>query len=296
MVKTGHESLTEFDFTHPDGPRLDVEVVEFGELSRRLAPTVYGRPHRVNFHQLTLVHEGSGAVMVDFVEHQCRAGMLVHVAPGQVQRLPYGADRLPAPIKAGMLLFTATSPPRLDRIARLTDPPPGRSVWTVPADELAGLRDAWTELSAECRRAVDDEGATRDLVRLLLGALLLRIARLPGASDAVSTPGEQVFSRFQLELERSFAMTRRATDYASRLGYAPRTLNRICHGASGLSAKQLIDRRVTLEAKRLLVHTDLPASTIASQLGFNEPTQFAKFFTRETGQPPGAFRRAWSWS
>jgi AraC-like DNA-binding protein len=30
--------------------------------------------------------------------------------------------------------------------------------------------------------------------------------------------------------------------------------------------------------------------TISRRLGFSEPTNFGKFFTRETGQTPGAFR------
>lgn len=51
----------------------------------------------------------------------------------------------------------------------------------------------------------------------------------------------------------------------------------------------MVDRLV-LEAKRLLVHTTDPVGVIARQLGFAEPTNFVKFFRRETGTTPGAFR------
>jgi AraC-like DNA-binding protein len=47
---------------------------------------------------------------------------------------------------------------------------------------------------------------------------------------------------------------------------------------------------VALEAKRLLVHTALPIAVIANRLGFDEPTNFVKFFRREVRQSPGAFR------
>jgi AraC-like DNA-binding protein len=43
--------------------------------------------------------------------------------------------------------------------------------------------------------------------------------------------------------------------------------------------------------ERLLAHTDLPAAGIAAALGFSEATNFGKFFTREAGLSPGAFRR-----
>ena len=292
MVKTRHAPLTEFHFQDPSGRQSGVEVVEFAELSRRLTPAVYSRPHRVSFHQLMLVTSGSGALRVDFEEYRCHPGMLVHVAPGQVQRLPYAADRSPAPITAQMILFTATSVPRLELIVRLIDPPAGQPVWTVPQGELAYLQGTWAELACECRRALDDHCATRELIRLLLGAVLLRIARLPGAEHDATTARGRAFRSFQLELERSFTETRNASDYATRLGYAPRSLNRLCQEATGHTAKQLIDARVTLEAKRLLVHTDEPASAIAHHLGFREPTQFAKFFMRGAGRSPGAYRNA----
>jgi AraC-like DNA-binding protein len=40
----------------------------------------------------------------------------------------------------------------------------------------------------------------------------------------------------------------------------------------------------------MLVHTDNPVATISSQLGFSEPTNFTKFFARNTSQTPTAFR------
>ena len=79
---------------------------------------------------------------------------------------------------------------------------------------------------------------------------------------------------------------------AARLGYSPRTLTRACLAATGRSAKQVIDDRVTLEAMRLLAVTDDPIADIGRRLGFPEPTNFGRFFARETGQSPGNFRAA----
>ncbi len=90
----------------------------------------------------------------------------------------------------------------------------------------------------------------------------------------------------------SYATTRRAADYAHRLGYTVKTLTRACTAATGQPVKHVIDGRVTLEARRLLAHTDDPVAIIARRLGFPEPTSFGKFFTRHTGATPGAFRLA----
>jgi AraC-like DNA-binding protein len=79
-------------------------------------------------------------------------------------------------------------------------------------------------------------------------------------------------------------------EYADRLGCSVRTLTRACVAAGGRGAKQLIDDRVVLEAKRLLATTQLPVAAIGEELGFPEATNFGRFFAREAGRPPGEFR------
>ena len=69
-----------------------------------------------------------------------------------------------------------------------------------------------------------------------------------------------------------------------------RTLTRASLSATGRTAKQLVDERVALEAKRLLAESDLPVAEVGARLGFNEPTNFGRFFTRTVGSSPGQFR------
>ncbi|HEX6344137.1 AraC family transcriptional regulator [Umezawaea sp.] len=278
MVESGQ--VAEFGFSNPDLPRLGVEVVDFAALVARLPAQTLVTVHRADFHQLFLVTGGSGTAMVDFVDRPCSAGTLLHVAPGRVLRLPS------AGLDATVVLFTEEFPPRLDGAGALLGSF-GPATRTVPLDELTAAVD---ELAVEYRRAVrEPEAVTVDLLRHLLAAVLLRVARLAPADG----PGHSAtFQRFRHELERSFAETRNAADYAARVGYSLRSLNRVCQTATGRTAKALVDARVALEAKRLLAHTDLPVAAVGHRLGFTEPTNFGKFFTRETGTTPGAFRAA----
>lgn len=79
-------------------------------------------------------------------------------------------------------------------------------------------------------------------------------------------------------------------DYARTLGYSGRTLSRATLAGAGLNAKEFVDRRVVLEAKRLLAHGDRTAAQISDQLGFVNPSQFSKYFLHRTGQSPIEFR------
>ncbi|MBP2478910.1 AraC-like DNA-binding protein [Crossiella equi] len=290
MVETGHTfapaQVAHFGFQNPDRPDLGVEVLRLSQLLTRLRERTIATVHRTDFHQLFLITEGTGAAMVDFDDHACAPGTLLNVAPSRVLRLPQplaGQE-----LEAFVVLFTPDFPPRLDH-ARALLGPFGPAERNVPLTEWPGLTAAMHELHTEYRRAVreDPEPASEELLRHLLGALLLRLARLPGLPPE---PGDGAYQRFQEELERSFASTRNASDYATRIGYSLRSLNRACLAATGQTAKALIDGRVALEAKRLLAHSDLPVAAVSRRLGFSEPTNFGKFFARETGVSPGAFR------
>ena len=93
-------------------------------------------------------------------------------------------------------------------------------------------------------------------------------------------------------LERDFRHAHQVGHYSQRLGVAERSLSRSTQRVLGLTAKEVITARVLLEAKRLLVYTSDPVAQIGYSLGFDEATNFAKFFRREAGMGLQAFRRS----
>ncbi len=50
------------------------------------------------------------------------------------------------------------------------------------------------------------------------------------------------------------------------------------------------DARTALEAKRRLAWTAMGVAEIGWSLGFSDPAYFSRFFARETGLSPSAFR------
>lgn len=283
MVRSGRASFEERGYRNRSRPQLGIEVMTLSDLRRRLTPEAFGAAHRLDFHQITLITRGRGVAVIDFAEHACRPGTLLHTRPGQVQRLPRTVEE-PGQPEGVVVLFTRSFVHRPGLIAGL-----GTDAWQLEQQEGRRIRSLVSEISLEYRGADVAEDSPL-LLRHLLAALLIHIARLPRDVPAETGPDSGAYSRFLQDLEHRFAQTRRVQDYAAALGYSPRTLTRMSLTATGRTAKQAIDDRVILEAKRLLAHTDRQIAAIGADLGFSEATNFVKFFVARQGITPTDFR------
>ncbi len=72
---------------------------------------------------------------------------------------------------------------------------------------------------------------------------------------------------------------------------SPKHLNTICKSVSGMTAKQYIDSFMILEIKRILATSDSPMQEISDNLGFEESTNFVKYFKKHSGVSPSKFRK-----
>ncbi len=287
MGKNGQYEITEFGFTASPGAPPGAEITSLGALLARARR--HGRdPYslmRPSFHQLIAVHSGRLKYAVDFDEQTLQEGAWLWARPGQI--LQFRSDL--AAVDGTVVLFQSGVLEAATAKAARADRPALRTAAQYPAGDalsstLALLKDEYerlTDLPLE---------AHLEVVRHLLSVILLRLAHAPGGRQFDGEPGNEPFQRFEQAVERDFAHSRRVEEYARHLGYSVRTLTRATQAAVGCGAKQYLDDRVLLEARRLLVHTDLGTSAVGERLGFPEPTVFTKFYRTRTGETPSAFR------
>jgi AraC family transcriptional activator of pobA len=111
--------------------------------------------------------------------------------------------------------------------------------------------------------------------------------RAPGAHE---DRDRRLFYEFRALVEQHHARQWSIADYARTLRCSQPRLNRVCRQLGGASANGIVLDRLCEEARRLLAFTTAPASGIGRQLGFQEPSYFARFFRTRTGMTPGEFR------
>lgn len=276
MVDSGQPGIRSIEFQSRDHPGLPVEVLSRVELISRFDPAYFDRPERPTFDCLTLIRAGRGVHTVDFETIPVRPGRLIRTRPGQVQSLDIRYH-----IEATIV------------IAR-TEPNTG-STWfpghnaycDLGPDSLRSADSLITTLQDEQQRFSDDEPSIR-LMTNLFAALAALFDRAQQPHEPMGATGP--YTAFRSALEADLGKSHNVRDYAADLGYAERTISRACLQATGLTAKGVLNQRLVLEAKRLLAHTDKTAAAISAELGFSEPTNFHKFFARQTKQRPAEFR------
>src|SRR3954452_4316043 len=134
----------------------------------------------------------------------------------------------------------------------------------------------------------------RIAMRGLLALIAIEVARL-AASRARSgmvtlAPADATVEALRRLVEEHFRKERLISFYAEKLAITPDRLTDHVKRASGVTAGHLIRQRVLTEAKRALVFPGQPIHEISYDLGFADPSHFARFFRKQTGMTPQAFR------
>lgn len=102
--------------------------------------------------------------------------------------------------------------------------------------------------------------------------------------------GEEIMARF-IPLLRQYGTTQRNIPfYAEQLHITPNHLSDVVRHQSGLSVMDWIHRTTTTEAKLLLKHSNMMICEISERLNFTEPTAFNRYFKKQTGVTPLAYR------
>lgn len=129
---------------------------------------------------------------------------------------------------------------------------------------------------------------------LLLGLLVetLRLAH-HAAADGTATTGSRaaLVARFREQVEGRYRDPLNVDDYAAVLQVHPKRLRAACLEVAGAAPLRIIQERRLLEAKRLLLYSNMTVAETAYYLGFEDPAYFTRFFTKGCAVSPSRFRQ-----
>lgn len=270
-----------------------IEVIDLHDLQQRRHSLDHdpGKPHRTSFHLLIYIAQGSGAHFIDFASMPFTANTFIFVRQNQVNAFDFSQ-----PLEGKAILFTNSF---VDAIQQSMAMPVFSPVYLNkhyspvfrPSHDLL---ESCVSLFMEVDKESKQQSADSPVLMFLFSSLLLMIEREKHLSDkqVLSHKQQATFTQFVGLLEQQFTHTRNAADYAEQLHITYKTLNQLCKLATDKTAKQLIDAYTILEAKRRLTIEKQPIQQLADALGFDEATNFVKYFKKHTALTPAEFKKS----
>ena len=237
-----------------------------------------------NLH-IMFLRQGNVTISANLMRHEITAGTLVVLGPGTIYQIEgYTSDLVSDILVIKSSFFDGSSPYQLP--ALLSD---ASTFFLAPLDDkrteaFMQLLDSLATISVTDIPAV---------IHHLLAAVISFIVHLRPADTAQSSGNRQQdnLARFLRLVSQNCRRERHLSFYADRMALTQDHLSKIVRQASGITAKEWIERAVLLEAKVLLKHTDRSVLNISETLHFPADSFFCKYFKRLTGMTPLQYRK-----
>ncbi|MEM9143063.1 MAG: helix-turn-helix transcriptional regulator [Bacteroidota bacterium] len=247
--------------------------------------------HKVDFFAMLFIEKGTGYHTIDFTDYHCSKGTVLTIRKDQIQKFFKSPN-----LKGFLLLFTN------DFLVSYLQKSEAHKVLLLFNELLANpkiqLNDkAHADIKSIYARIEKEyfaihDGHSMEIVRSELHILITKLFRIKARQEKLDVEKKYLsdFIAFQKLVEQHAIKTTKVQDYAKLMGVSSKTLNTITKSILHKTAKAFIDEIQVKQIKRLLINTKLSVKEIAYRSGFNETTNFYKYFKRHTGFTPENFR------
>lgn len=249
-------------------------------------------PHRHDFYTVVIVNKAKGKHVIDFQSYSFDEQQIFFVNPGTVHQVIEEE-----PSKGFAITFStdflAANNIHLDFIHNLDlfqdfgDTPP-----------LTADNDTFEKISSYCEQLIElnetDLAFKYEALGSFLKLLLIQCNNICNhhQSPTTSDPKHQLLIQYKDLLNNHYKEWHSVNEYADQLHINADYLNRVIKQLTNKTAKEHIQQRIILAAKRLIYFSDLNNKELAYELGFKEPGNFSSFFKKHTGSSPSEFKKA----
>jgi len=261
-------------------------------IQNREYPHKTEQPHRHAYYEICIFVNGAGSHMIDFRTFDIKSQSIHFLTPGQVHRisreenyhgflLVFSREFYSLGIQDEDLLMT------LPFFNNNTSEP----ILNLDEEEFAEALDIIEHLRRDYKR---DSEIREDVLRSYLHIFLLKCRFFFNKKyldkDIIKDPAFLKVNKFRELVEKNFRDIHLVKEYADLLNESPAHLNKVVKSITGENASEFIIKRIVLEAKRLLIYTNLSNKEISYKMNYDDPSYFSRLFRKKVGTSPSEFR------
>ena len=244
--------------------------------------------HKHNFFFVLALQTGSGIHEIDFIPYRVHNNTIFILRPGQVHRLELNAGC------TGFLMefdFTFYQPKNTITDQRWKK----ASAKNYCEVEVARFNKLYTFLANVFDEFTTMQDGYTEAIRANLDLFFIEYIRQSQNPQSITKTAngyiQDQFEELLLLLEKNISSMKSVAQYAALLNLSPYQLNAITKSAVGKTVSDLINEQIILEAKRYLLATSNQVKEVADHLGYEDVSYFIRFFKKQTGHAPDAFRK-----
>jgi len=285
-------NIKKYDFKN--GLPIEFEIVNMKQLYA-LHKEILINPHRTGFYHILWFQKGTATHLVDFNPVKIKPNTLLFLNKDIVQRFDDKGN-----FDGKAILFTDNFFCKTEAdIKFLKSTILFNDLLTISKIQLQNkstlFNDLFKLIETELQNQKDNYQP--DIIKNLLHNFLLlseREKRKQNFTEIKKDANLDYVLLFKGLLEINYRTQKKVSIYANQISLTEKRLNIATSKVVGKSPKQIIDDRIMLEAKRILAHTNESVKEVGFALGFDEPTNFIKYFRKNNGSTPVEFRENYS--
>lgn len=277
-----------------EGLPQEFEIVDFESIFTTFKEELT-TTHRVGFYHILWFQKGNAEHLVDFKPVKMKPNSLLFIGKDSVQRFDSNSR-----YEGKALLFTDSFFCKTEADTKfLKSSILYNDLFSVSQIQLPPTSTPFLEIlgQMEIELQKPKDHYQSDILRNLLRTWLLqaeRERRQQNFTEVKKGADLDYVMRFRDLLETQYRSLKQVSGFAEQMNITDKRLNQAISKVLGKTPKQMIDGRVMLEAKRFLAHTSQSVKEIGYELGFEEPTNFIKYFKKHHQATPAEFRASFS--
>ncbi|MEM6723596.1 MAG: helix-turn-helix transcriptional regulator [Bacteroidota bacterium] len=245
--------------------------------------------HRVAFFIIILITDGTGKHNINYIDHPYEVGTVFTLRKDTIHKF------YPTRSKGTFLIFTEdfivqdSNPTETAKVFQLFNELLNAPKLQLSPSEFQEIRQLVGQIEEEHVQFQDQHSIF--VIRALMQALVHKLFRIKSHCHSnLDNKYLSQFARLQGFIEQHCFESKLVAYYAKKMGVTTRTLNNITQNTVGKSAKAFINEILILQIKRLIINSSLTYTEIAYESGFEDPSNFFKYFRKMTGLSPKQFK------